>query len=77
MVPPLLGKLGVDYIWLGLIKTLLSGIHIFGVDMIWFYMSSVGKPGKPCWLMISSGMILPFVYYGDYDNPRTGHPELN
>jgi hypothetical protein len=31
---------------------------------------------KPCWSMISSGIILPNIF-GYYKNPRTGNPVLN
>ena len=32
---------------------------------------------NPGWLMISWGILLPFIYWGFFDNPRTGNPELN
>ena len=34
-------------------------------------------PCTPGWLMISRGITLPSKTIGDYNNPRTGSPELN
>ena len=32
---------------------------------------------EKCWLMIRSGIVLPFVYWGFFNNPRTGNPDFN
>ena len=32
---------------------------------------------NPCCLMIRSGIILPFIHWGLFYNPRTGNPELS
>ena len=49
---------------------------VFGsqTDAGFLSVSSVQNPG---WLMISSGTILPFIYWGFCYNPRTGNPVLN
>ena len=45
-------------------------------DGCWFCGEQRGDSSvqNPCWLMISSGIILPFIYWGLFHNPRTGNP---